>query len=90
MTPEMFKSFGEELGSITKQASKADAFLAVGEILGLSLLAKPSMDILKNPKAKKIDKKHAKWEVAGLGTLAAATLGYEGIKLLPKMPKVKF
>lgn len=88
MNPDTLRAFQDELYSITKHASMADAFLTGGELLGLGLLAKPSIDTLKNPRAKKIDINHAKWELAGLGTLAGATLGYEGIKNISKIKKV--
>jgi hypothetical protein len=52
---------------VLKLASLAQAGL---ETAGLAMLARPSMKTLRDPKADKKEKSHAKAEVAGLGTLA--------------------
>ena len=46
------------------------AWHSPAEIAGLGVLAVPGIKTLRDPKASKKEKSHAKWETAGLGALA--------------------
>jgi hypothetical protein len=60
-----YRALREELSKI---AGLGQAALEVG---GLGILGKPSLSTLRSPTASKKEKSHAKWELGGLGVLAA-------------------
>jgi hypothetical protein len=68
-----------------KTASLTQAGLEVG---GLGVLAHPSYKTLKDPTSSRKEKKHAKFELAGLGVLAAYPayeLGHAGFNAVRKL-----
>lgn len=59
----------------------------IGETAGLGILAKPSIDVLRNKNSTPKERREAKYELAGLGVLEGTTLSpyiHEAIKRLRK------
>lgn len=63
-------------------AKHKDPIVHGTELAGLGVLAKPSVDELRNPQTNPHEKKKAKYELAGLGMLAAPSAAHLGAHLL--------
>jgi hypothetical protein len=64
-----------------KHANVGSTALEMG---GLGILGAPSLKTLRDPKASAKDKKHAKWELGGLGVLAAHPAYELGTRVLKR------
>lgn len=68
--------------------AKAASSLTHGlEVAGLGILGKPSLDALRDSNSTDKEKRHAKYEVAGLGTLAAHPIYELGSKAIKSIAK---
>lgn len=78
---EVYHAFehGARTGAGMKAAPvKLAAFIGpASDIAGLGVLAVPGIKTLRDPKASATEKNHAKWETAGLGTLAGGVALHE-------------